>query len=92
MQRSYAQIPRRRLNVVDLKQVFRFVAPLVREAAVKSAAQLNDLGIRYALAGGLASALTDTFGLQPILISSWEERHLNIGDHWLLSRPVFQSK
>ena len=54
MQRSYAQIPRRHLNVMDLKEVFRFVAPRVREAAVKSAAQLNDLGIRYALAGGLA--------------------------------------
>lgn len=54
MQRSYAQIPRRAVRVMDLKEVFRFVAPRVREAAVKSAAQLNDLGIRYALAGGLA--------------------------------------
>ena len=54
MQRSYAQIPRRAVRVMDLKEVFRFVAPQVREAAVKSAAQLNDLGIRYALAGGLA--------------------------------------
>ena len=39
---------------MDLKQVFSFVAPRVRDAAVKSATQLNDLGIRYALAGGLA--------------------------------------
>ena len=39
---------------MDLKEVFLFVAPRVREAAVKGAAQLNDLGIRYALAGGLA--------------------------------------
>lgn len=39
---------------MDLKEVFRFVAPRMREAAVKTAAQLNDLGIRYALAGGLA--------------------------------------
>lgn len=54
MHRSFAQIPRRHLNVMDLKEVFRFVAPRVREAAVKSAAQLNNLGIRYALAGGLA--------------------------------------
>lgn len=54
MQLSYAQIPRRPGNIMDLKEVFRFVAPRVREAAVKTAAQLNDLGIRYALAGGLA--------------------------------------
>jgi hypothetical protein len=53
MQRSYAQIPRRRLNLMDLKEVF-LVAPRVRDAAIKSAAQLNDLDIRYALAGGLA--------------------------------------
>lgn len=39
---------------MDIKEVFRFVAPRVRDAAIKSAAQLNDLGIRYALAGGLA--------------------------------------
>jgi len=39
---------------MDLKEVFRFVAPRVRDAAIKSAAKLNDLGIRYALAGGLA--------------------------------------
>ena len=54
MHLSYAQIPRRRVNLMDLKEVFRFVAPRVRDAAIKSAAQLNDLGIRYALAGGLA--------------------------------------
>jgi hypothetical protein len=39
---------------MDLKEVFRFVAPRVREAAVKTADQLNRLGIRHALAGGLA--------------------------------------
>lgn len=39
---------------MDLKEVFRFVAPRVREAAVKTADQLTHLGIRYALAGGLA--------------------------------------
>ena len=39
---------------MDLKEVFRFVAPRVRDAAVKTAGQLNLLGIRYALAGGLA--------------------------------------
>jgi len=51
---SYAQIPRRKVNLVDIKDIFRFVAPNVREAAVKTAAQLNHLGIRHALAGGLA--------------------------------------
>jgi hypothetical protein len=54
MQLSYAQIPRRRVNHVDLKEVFRFVPPGVRDAAIKSADQLSDLGIRYALEGGLA--------------------------------------
>ncbi|HWX40158.1 MAG TPA: hypothetical protein VN345_03330 [Blastocatellia bacterium] len=39
---------------MDLKEVFRFVAPQVREAAVKTAGQLNHLDIRHALAGGLA--------------------------------------
>jgi hypothetical protein len=39
---------------MDIKEVFRFVAPQVREAAVKTVDQLNRLGIRYALAGGLA--------------------------------------
>jgi len=39
---------------MNLKDIFRFVAPRVRDAAVKTAAQLEHLGIRYALAGGLA--------------------------------------
>src|SRR4030095_12699241 len=54
LQLSYAQIPRARVNVMDLRQVFQFVAPKVRDAALKTAGQLNHLGIRYALAGGLA--------------------------------------
>jgi hypothetical protein len=54
MQLSYAQTPRREVNTMDLKDIFRFVAPRVRDAAVKTAAQLDRLGIRYALAGGLA--------------------------------------
>lgn len=54
MQLSYAQIPRRRMNFMNLKDMFRFVAPKVRDAVVKTAAQLDYLGIRYALAGGLA--------------------------------------
>ncbi|MEK6301848.1 MAG: hypothetical protein AABO41_14145 [Acidobacteriota bacterium] len=39
---------------MDIKDTFRFVAPRVRDAALKTAAQLNLLGIRHALAGGLA--------------------------------------
>jgi hypothetical protein len=54
MQLSYAQIPRRRVNLMDIKDPFSFVAPRVRDAAIKTAAQLDHLGIRYALAGGLA--------------------------------------
>ncbi len=54
MQLSYGQTPRRQVNMIDLEQVFRFVTPKVREAALKSAAQLEQLGIRHALAGGLA--------------------------------------
>ena len=54
MQFSYAQIPRRRVNRMDLKEVFSFVPPALRDAAIKSAQQLTALGIRHALAGGLA--------------------------------------
>jgi hypothetical protein len=54
MQYSYAQTPRRQVNVMELKEVFQFVSPKVREAAVKTADQLTHLNIRYALAGGLA--------------------------------------
>ncbi len=54
MHLSYAQNPRRQVSLMDLKEVFRFVAPRVREAAVKTSDQLNRLGIRHALAGGLA--------------------------------------
>ena len=39
---------------MDIKEVFRFVSPQVRDAAIKTADQLNNLGIRHALAGGLA--------------------------------------
>jgi hypothetical protein len=39
---------------MDIKDPFSFVAPRVRDAALKTAAQLDHLGIRYALAGGLA--------------------------------------
>jgi hypothetical protein len=54
MQLSYAQIPRRQIRVMDIKEAFRFVAPAVRDAAINTAAQLNKPGIRHALAGGLA--------------------------------------
>jgi hypothetical protein len=56
MQFSYAQIPRREVKRMDLNEAFRFVAAPVREAAVQTAAQLEWLGVRYALAGGLAVA------------------------------------
>ncbi len=39
---------------MDLKDVFRFVSPQVRNAAVQTAAQMEQIGVRYALAGGLA--------------------------------------
>jgi len=54
MQLSYAQIPRRRVQFMDIEETFRFVSPKVRDAALDTAAQLKHLGIRYALAGGLA--------------------------------------
>ena len=54
MELSYAQTPRRPVNHMDLKEAFRFVPPQVRNAAIKTADQLNKLGIRHALAGGLA--------------------------------------
>ncbi|MFN0121927.1 MAG: hypothetical protein ACKV2V_15645 [Blastocatellia bacterium] len=55
MQLSYAQIPRRRVNHMDINDAFLFVAPRVRDAALKTAEQLKHLGIRHALAGGLAA-------------------------------------
>jgi len=39
---------------MDLKDTFRFVSPQVRDAAKQTAAQLERIGVRYALAGGLA--------------------------------------
>jgi hypothetical protein len=39
---------------MSIEEPFHFVAPKVRDAAIKTAAQLEHLGIRYALAGGLA--------------------------------------
>jgi hypothetical protein len=39
---------------MDLKEVFRFVSPEVQEAAIEAANRLDQLGIRYAIAGGLA--------------------------------------
>ena len=40
--------------MVDINDVLEFVAPKVRDAAIQGAAQLESLGIRHALAGGLA--------------------------------------
>jgi hypothetical protein len=51
---SYAQAPRRQVGQMNLNDVFRYVAPNVKEAAVQTAVQLDALNIRYALAGGLA--------------------------------------
>jgi hypothetical protein len=42
------------MDRTDLNEMFRFVAPKVRDAAIQTAQQLNHLGIRCALAGGLA--------------------------------------
>lgn len=39
---------------MDIKDALSFVSPKVRDAAIKTAAQLDRLGIRHALAGGLA--------------------------------------
>lgn len=39
---------------MDLERVLHFVSAQVREAALQTAAQLDHLGIRFALAGGLA--------------------------------------
>lgn len=68
MHLSYAQIPRRSVNLMDLKEVFRFVSPQVRDAAVKTADQLNNSGFATHWQEGWRSALTDTFGRQPLLI------------------------
>lgn len=54
MELSYAQTPRRHVNTMNIKEALQFVGPQVRAAVLKTAGQLNDLGIRYALAGGLA--------------------------------------
>ena len=51
---SYAQMPRRQVDFMDLSDVLNFVSPKVRDAAIKAANQLEQLGIRYALADGLA--------------------------------------
>jgi hypothetical protein len=51
---SYAQIPIRTGGEMNLKDVFQLVSPAVRDAAVRTAEQLKRLGIRHALAGGLA--------------------------------------
>ncbi len=39
---------------MNLEELFRFIPPGISNAAVKAAAQLDQLGVRYALAGGLA--------------------------------------
>ena len=54
MHLSYAQIPYRQVGLMDISEALNFVSPKVRDAALKTAAQLEQLGIRHALAGGLA--------------------------------------
>ncbi len=54
MHLSYAQLPRQQVNNMDLNTAFQYVSPKVKEAAIKTAVQLDSLNIRYALAGGLA--------------------------------------
>ena len=39
---------------MDVKEILRFVSPDVRNAAIEAAIRLEELGIRYAIAGGLA--------------------------------------
>lgn len=39
---------------MDLNDIFRFVAPEVRTAAIQTSEQLKKIGVRHALAGGLA--------------------------------------
>ena len=68
MHLSYAQIPRRPVKLMDLKEVFRFVAPTVRDAAIKTADQLNRLNIRYALQEAWQLELTDTSERRPTWI------------------------
>lgn len=54
MHLSYAQIPYRQVGLMDISEALNFVSPKVRDAALKTASQLEQLGIRHALAGGLA--------------------------------------
>lgn len=54
MHLSYAQLPRRKVGFMGIKEALDFVSPKVRDAALKTALQLEQLGIRHALAGGLA--------------------------------------
>ncbi len=54
MQFSYAQILRRPIDTMNLKDALDFVGGNVRDAAIAASSQLTHLGIRHALAGGLA--------------------------------------
>ncbi len=92
MHQSYAQIPRRQVKLMDLKDTFQFVAPRVREAAVRTAAQLNHLGIRYALAGGWQSERMGTFEPLPTSFFWSEKKHSVIRDYWWPSKPASRLK
>ena len=54
MHYSYPQLQEKRAGFMDINNALSFVAPKVRDAAIQGAAQLESLGLRHALAGGLA--------------------------------------
>lgn len=56
MHHSYAIAPRREYGAVKLGAALDFQSPAVRQAALRAAAELDRLGIRYAIAGGIAVA------------------------------------
>jgi hypothetical protein len=54
MQFSFGQITKRRAFMADLQEMLDFVPPKIKEAALLAAEALQRLGVRYAIAGGLA--------------------------------------
>jgi hypothetical protein len=56
MHLSYAQLPRRKVGFMCIKEALDFVSPKVRDAAVKTAAQLEEVLDDPPLSEGLAVA------------------------------------
>jgi hypothetical protein len=54
VQFSFGQLPTRKVFMADLKEMFDFVSPNLRDAALQAAVVLQRLGLRYALADGFA--------------------------------------